>query len=421
MADYSIHNLAPATIFSPGNADELAEALSAASAAGQAVIPWGNGTRQHLGRLPARYDVALVTTGLDRVVEYIPADMVITVEAGATLGAIQAELARHNQWLPWDPPLPNQATIGGLLASSASGPLRLGYGSPRDWTLGLRVALGDGRIVKSGARVVKNVAGYDAHKLHLGALGTLGVIVEATFKLAPLPAHRQTILIAFTEPRALMGAVEQLRSTPLQPIAMVVLNDQAEHNIPALETFLSGQPTHLVIVARYAGSAGGVYRQIHEAARRCTELGARTIELSEEDDKPLWAAIANLGAPAHNETLLLRAGAPPGAQFTLARLMEQIPAGRGWRSERMLLAGIGLKYSRWHINGAPVDCVIEALDELRSGLTVVGGYAVIEEAPTTLSSALDRWGPAPETIEIMQTLRRSWDPAGSLNPGRYLV
>ncbi|NTW02314.1 MAG: FAD-binding oxidoreductase, partial [Oscillochloris sp.] len=182
MADFILYNQAPMQVIAPTTAEALALVLCEASAARKAVVPWGGGTRQGLGGGPARYDIALHLAGLSRVVEYTPADMVIRVEAGVTLGQVQDLLAQHGQWLPWDPPLPYQATIGGLLASGASGLLRLSYGTPRDWTLGMRVALGDGRLVKSGAQVVKNVAGYDTHKLHIGALGTLGVIVEATFK-----------------------------------------------------------------------------------------------------------------------------------------------------------------------------------------------------------------------------------------------
>ena len=141
----------------------------------------------------------------------------ITVQAGATLGAVQAALAEHGQRLPWDPPISLDATIGGLLASGAAGPLRLGYGTPRDWTLGMRVALSDGRVVKSGSKVVKNVAGYDTHKLHLGALGTLGVIVEATFKLAPQPASQRTLLVSFERLEDALKTSDMLRTAPLPP------------------------------------------------------------------------------------------------------------------------------------------------------------------------------------------------------------
>src|SRR5690349_22585054 len=152
----------------PESAEAVAEALRAASDRDQPVALWGAGTLQHLGGAPAPGALRLETTALNRIVDYSPPDLTITVEAGATLGAVQEALQAHRQWLPWAPPAPAHATIGGLLAAGVSGPLRLGYATPRDWTLGMHVALGDGRLVKSGGKIVKNVAGYDVHKLHIG-------------------------------------------------------------------------------------------------------------------------------------------------------------------------------------------------------------------------------------------------------------
>lgn len=419
MSAYSIHRRTPTAVATPGSAEELAETLRLAAERGQAVVPWGGGTRQHIGAPPERYDLALSTAGLARIVAYHPADLVITLEAGATLGAVQEELARHGQWLPWDPPLPGRASVGGLLASGAAGPLRLGFGPPRDWTLGMCVALGDGRLVRSGGRVVKNVAGYDSHKLHIGALGTLGVIVEATFKVQPLPERRRTLLASFTSAYQPEPAIAALRAAPLEPIAIVALNYAAELATPALHAFLEGQPRHILIAAHFAGAAAAVERQIREAARRCFEAGARTIELSEADDAPLWAAIADFTAPTGDGSLLLRAAAPGGEITPVAGLAERVAVRRNWRPAQLAMAGTGLVFSRWSVGAAAPSELAAALAELRAGMAAMGGYAVIEEAPGP--PALDIWGPAPEGAAIMRSLRASWDPAAILNPGRYLI
>jgi glycolate oxidase FAD binding subunit len=419
--EYRLYGLEPEGVLSPTSPAELAELLRQASADRCTVVPWGAGTRQHIGGPPARYDRSLSMLALDRIIDYSPADLVVTAEAGVTLGALQAELARHGQWLPWDPPLPERATIGGLLASGASGPLRLGYGPPRDWTLGMSVALTDGRLVKSGGRVVKNVAGYDTHKLHIGALGTLGVIATATFKVAPLPEHRQTLLAAFTNPHLPAQAVEQLRASPLQPIALVALNQRAALAAPPLHAFLDGQPAHILVAARFAGTEGAVRRQIREAARRCVEVGARTVELREEDDGPLWSAVAHTLAPAADGSLLLRAGAPSDKLATMAALLERAARRNGWQPAQLGISGVGLLFSRWATAGADRAAMAAAVAELRTELAGLGGYAVIEEAPAALAGAIDHWGPAPPGLDLMRALRTSWDPAGILNPGRYLV
>src|SRR5262245_55087975 len=238
------------------NADELAGALREAAERDQPVVPWGAGTLQHLGAAPPPGALTLHTGALDRIVEYNPADLTITVEAGVPLGAIQEALRPHGQWLPWDPPASTEATVGGLLAAGASGPLRLGYGTPRDWVLGMRVALGDGRLVKSGGKVVKNVAGYDAHKLHIGALGTLGVIVAATFKVAPLPERLGSLRLVCRAREEALRLAERLRARPLAPASLALLDRVASRDGATHET---------VLAARFVGVATAVERQLQAA------------------------------------------------------------------------------------------------------------------------------------------------------------
>ncbi len=419
MSIYTLHGSNPAEIVTPTTPEALAETLRDAVARKLAVVPWGGGTRQHLGAPPSAYDVALATAQLNRISAYDPAAMQITVEAGVTLASIQATLAPHGQWLPWNPPLPERASVGGLLASGAVGLLCLSYGCPRRWTLGLRVALGDGRLVQSDDLVSKTFSGYDTHRLHIGALGTLGVIVEATFRVQPLPEHRQTLLASFTDGYMPAQAIAALRAAPLQPSAIVVLNQSAEATLPALHTFLTGQPIHFVVVARYAGTAAAVSRQIREATRRCVAVGARTIELCEADDETLWAAIANFTAPAEDGSICLRAAAPEGALTPVAALMERTATARGWQPQQLGVAGPGLFFSRWPVADVSPAAVADALAEVRAGMDALGGYVVVEEAAPTLR--LDRWGPEPEGAAIMRTLRANWDPVGILNPGRYVM
>ncbi len=421
MHDYALHGLRPHSVVEPASAAELAETLRQAHERGLALVPWGGGTRQHVGRRPARYDLALATRRLNRIVAYHPEDLVVTAESGVTLETLQACLARHGQWLPWDPAHPERATIGGLLASGATGALRCGHTTLRDWTLGMRVALGDGRLVKSGSQVAKNVAGCDAHKLHIGAFGTLGVIAEATFKVAPLPEHFRSLIAVFTDPRLPVRAVDHLRAAPLQPVALVALNRPAADRIPALRTLLEGQPDHISVIARFAGTDLAVSRQVHEAERRCVSLGARIVAVPLKDDALLWHAISNTMAPTGDGSLLLRAGAPSSALGAVAGLLERVARRNGWVPAQIGIAPAGLIFSRWFTGLAGPEAVNQALLEARIELGVLGGYVVVEEAPPSLVGALDLWGPLPEGIDVMRALRARWDPAGILNPGRFVV
>jgi len=413
MADYTSGQLLPTT------ADALAECLREASARDQAAVPWGAGTLQHLGNRPPDAAVRLHTTALDRVTDYTPADLTITVEAGATLGAIQTLLGRHGQWLPWDPAAPDSATLGGLLAAGASGPLRLGYGTPRDWVLGMRVALGDGRLVKSGSKVVKNVAGYDLHKLHIGALGTLGVIVEATFKIAPLPERVGSLVLVCPQRIAALTLAEQLRALPLAPVSLALV----EHATGALADNLLGDPMRPRLVVRFTGVAAAVERQLHAAAVLAEQADALPIRLSEQQSQAIWQALVTFpsppGAAIGAPYLLLRAGAPASALLSTLTALERHAPSAGMPVQLVGYGGVGLAYARWPLlTPAAIAPITTALAALRTALAQHGGYAVVEAAPEALRQHLDVWG-TPETLALMRAIKAQWDPRGVLNPGRY--
>src|SRR6185295_5876810 len=186
-ATFDVDGVRPGYVCTPGSVDEVSEAIEAASQIVASVIPWGGGTRMTLGFPPRAGSLVLQTERLNEIVEYEPADLTVTVQAGMRLAALQARLGAEGQMLALDPAAADRATIGGLIAANASGPLRLVYGTARDLVIGTRVVNADGVISKAGGRVVKNVAGYDLNKLYVGSLGTVGVVVELSFKLHPLP------------------------------------------------------------------------------------------------------------------------------------------------------------------------------------------------------------------------------------------
>src|SRR5882724_95326 len=203
-------------ILRPSTAEQLAQALSAAFAKNEKVEGVNRGS-------------------LNRILQHTPEDMTVTVEAGVTLAALQTELQRHRQWLPLDPPHPERLTIGELIDQNPSGPRRFSHGTIRDYLLGITVVLADGTIIHSGGKVVKNVAGYDLGRLIVGAQGSLGVVVEATFKLRPLPE-----LECFTEARCnslkqageLIEAVVKSELTPLVLDLHNVAAPSPQHSTP---------------------------------------------------------------------------------------------------------------------------------------------------------------------------------------------
>src|SRR5258706_12615401 len=193
----AVGGLQPKLVVEPGTERELAEILRLSNEGGVAVIPRGGGTKLSWGNPPVSADLILSTARLTKIIEHAWADLTVTVEAGCTIQKLQETLAQHGQRLALDPLWPEKATVGGALSTNDSGALRLRFGALRDLIIGVTIALPDGTLASSGGKVVKNVAGYDLPKLVTGALGSLGVITRAAFRLHPLPKHTRTVTAAF--------------------------------------------------------------------------------------------------------------------------------------------------------------------------------------------------------------------------------
>ena len=217
-----VDGVVPAWVVRPGSVAEVQECVRAAGRARASLVVQGLGAHMSVGAPPARLDVVLGLDRLARVIDHQAGDMTVTVEAGCTLAALAKTLATGDQWLPLDPPRADATTVGGLIAANLSGPLRASQGRVRDLLLGIRVVGADGALVAGGGRVVKNVAGYDLPKLHVGALGTLGVIVEATFKVRPRPACEEAVVIAARSVEAAAEAALGVMASEVAPLWLEV-------------------------------------------------------------------------------------------------------------------------------------------------------------------------------------------------------
>src|SRR3989441_6741114 len=224
---FSVDGVLPSTVIRPKDADEAARELYSCDEVPAAVGVWGGGTQMELGAPPRKYEVALSTERMTRLLEYEPADLTCRVEAGMRLSDLQAALHAQGQRLALDPPHPERATVGGMVAANTNGLTRGRYGTVRDWVIGIAVAYPSGKVARAGGKVVKNVAGYDLMKLHIGALGTLGVIAEVNFKVQTLPEASADMLAWFDTPAAALRCGHGLALGYLLPAAMAVLNREA--------------------------------------------------------------------------------------------------------------------------------------------------------------------------------------------------
>jgi glycolate oxidase FAD binding subunit len=354
----------------PSTTEELAARLREAADADMKVTPVGGGRAMEMGDPPAEGALELHTTALDRVLEHSPGDMVVSLEAGITLEAVQSEVGKSGQFLPLDPFHSPGHTIGGLLATGWTGPLRLRYGSPRDFLIGIRVALPDGRLASAGGRVVKNVSGYDLMKLHFGALGTMGVIVAASFKVFPKPLHDVTVELGHDSMDEAWASAQRAFESPMAPAA--------------LELFSDGRT-----LARFMGSPDATKRVVRELGWR--EADASTWAKHSSRAPAGWARIA---VPRHQ----LRA--------TLGRL----PEGAEW------WASPGTGIAHWSIAGGA-----EAVRTVRVAAEAAGGTLVMMAGSRELRREVGAWGTPPATLHLMRRLRNAFDPGQVINPGRFVV
>ncbi len=379
---YMVDGVSPQLVAVPASMDEVAAILKLAAARDLAVIPWGGGTLISLGNLPSRYDIALDLRRLSGVLEHEAADLTVTVRAGTTLADLQQHLARSGQFLPLDIRNPEQATIGGLLAANAPSGWAAAYGSARDWVIGMRVATAGGLITRAGGKVVKNVAGYDLCKLYVGSLGTLGVIVEATFKVAPLPQTRATLDLSFSDSHAACLLARGLKRRGLA-LASAGLK--------------STQDGAFQLSLAFAGTRAGVERSLHETEALTAAAGAN--------------AAPPLLDPEPAE-LTLRAAVLPTQLPQLIQGLQRL-SPRPSLLVQPLSGGVEASWAQ------PPSAASLIQDSCHMA-TALGGYAVVERCPPSIKASLDIFGEARADFELMRNIKRQFDPANILSPGRFM-
>ncbi len=391
----AVDGVVPAVVAEPASPEAAAGVLGWASEHGRSVVVRGGGTKLGWGAPPGAIDVLLSTRRLDALEAHRHGDLTATVQAGAALADVNAALAAHRQWLPLDPPRADRATIGGIVAANDSGPRRQRHGAPRDLIIGMTLARADGTLAKSGGIVVKNVAGYDLARLLTGSFGGLGVILAATFKLAPMAEASRTVRVTL----AGTGQIGRVAAALL-----------AQGSTPtALE--LAWPPAAMLV--RFESIAAVAERQAEQAAALVRDGGGAAEVLAAADEVEAWRR-HEARVFGGEETVVKLVVLPGDLAVTLTWLDE---ASRRHALDCAVIgrAGLGVLYLRL---AGPVAAQASLVRALRERLDAGRGSAVVRRAGRELRSQVDVWGSLGDAFSLMRRVKRQFDPRGILNPGR---
>jgi glycolate oxidase FAD binding subunit len=381
----------------PGSIDELGEFVRAHNRG--AIYPVGCGSWMDLGYPPTKPGVAISTKRLNRVVDYPHEELTITVEAGILVSELQRILAEKGQMFPIDCPHPENATLGGLLATNTSGPRRLAYGTARDSVLGLDVIDATGTRIHGGGRVVKNVAGYDLPKMHIGALGTLGIIVEATLKVRPMP-ERTTVDTFLFRREPLAELLANLRGSPVRPDAVEVECSNVRDDFRVSLAFEGAKEA----VAYQLQNVNALV--LKHATAVTADDAADSPERMQESTNLLSEFEEVLGAKMTTK--------PTHIPKLIDELLHELPT-----PSIKAHASSGIIWVFWNARNGSEAHSHAAL--IRGAVNRCGGRFSIPRCPDEWKRELPIWGDVGPEIEWMRRLRTALDPNRVINPGRFVV
>jgi glycolate oxidase FAD binding subunit len=376
----------------PLSVEELAATLKEAAANRHAIETIGNHSKLLMGGPVLPADLGICTAGLKQVLQYEPNDLTISVEAGLPFNELQALLARNRQMIALDPPFSASSTVGGIVATNSSGPLRRAFGTARDLLIGMRFATLDGRLVSSGGMVVKNVAGLDMGKLLIGSFGTLGVIASVNFRLHPIPEETETFLFSFPDLESVVQKRDALNQGALLPLAVDLISRAAAERLGS---------NGFVLAVRAGGS-----RKV--LARYAKELDGAE-RLAGDEEATWWRNVSEFSAD-----FLQRE--PGGIVLRISSTISDVEALlRTISGPTISRASSGVTYAYLTSD--------QQLSSLWKAVNQEGRSAVVEYAPAEIRASRDLWqlNDSPrgtDSFDLMRKVKEMFDPHGLLNRSR---
>jgi len=401
QTDSRIDESGPVLFARPGCTDEVAACLKLCAEAGAAVVPAGRMTWLDCGNPLERVRVVLSLERMERIVDYSPPDLTATVDAGLTLDELNRVTAGERQWLPLDPPGLNSSSLGAIAACNSSGALRLGFGTPRDYVIGMQLVHADGTTSKSGGRVAKNVAGYDMNKLYVGSFGTLAIITQLTLKLRPLPDYSSSLLITARHRDLLHQLARRVLTSELQPSSVVLIR---RLSVPALTNL----PDDSLLI-RFIDNQRAVEHQV-EWVKRAIDSGYTMSVLDRHLASSVWTEVADFDS----SSIRVKLSVP------LSAAAVEFETAFAAHPECVAAADIGTGIMRLAFDSS-ADGVVGSIKRLRASVVAAKGSLVIEKAPAQARREADAWGDVGSTAALMRSIKDRFDPQSLLNPGRFVL
>lgn len=397
----SIDGVAPSHVVEPGTTEELSGVLGLANERGLGVVPRGAGTKLSLGNPPARLDLIVSTARMNGLIEHVPGDQIVRVQAGLPLSDLLEEISVSRQMLALDPPERGLgATLGGIVAANSSGPRRLRYGTVRDLIIGVTVVLADGTIAKAGGKVVKNVAGYDLSKLFTGSMGALGVISEANFRLHPLPEAARTVAVDLDDAERAGEASQEVMKSSVEPSSCEL-------------HWRGGRGTLSVLVE---GIGPGVDAQ----SETITEILARFGEPRSLSDEEAGALGPEEPPRTGSDEVALKVSAFPAGLADVVRAVEEAAGRAGLESRVVASAASGV--AQVGLSGGGEEAQAAAIEHIRDHTTreYPGGSVVVWRAPAGVKHRVEVWGPPGDKEVLIRRVKERFDPRATMSPGRFI-
>lgn len=435
LEGYAIGSLRPSAAIRPGSVDETAEVIKFAAVEKLGAVACGARTKLDLGLPPRKYELAIDLTRLNRVAAYDPDDLTLSVEPGLPLERLSGVLAERGQFLPLETPFFRRATVGGTIASAMDSPLRQLYGTARDFVLGMEFVTGEGTVAKSGGRVVKNVTGYDLHKLMIGSFGTLGIITKINFRTFPLPRDVRAFVAEFDSAERALDLRARVSRSPLRPLTMEIFSPgiaRLFHGETAARIEPAPLPPNLLtsklwaFTCGFAGTENVLARYEAELQTMASRAGALGISILRGDDvraafgcKREFVAIALESSPA---TTIVKAAVFPSRMRELLAVIESATNDESlpWAA---MARGAGVIYAALLPDTLTEDSregVARATSRIQSACEKAGGHATIPWCPFEWKSRLNVWGLDRADWAQMRKLKSVFDPHGVLSVGRFV-